>query len=56
MRCAVAVFVREVAFSGRCSVRVRCCVVLLVVETECSTRVVRVCGGVNDDVAIKYGS
>jgi len=56
MRRVVAVFVKEVVVSGRCSVRVGCCVSLLLVVMECSTGIVRVCGGLNEDVAIEYSS
>ena len=54
MRRLVAVFVEEVAFLGRCSVCVGYCVLQVVVDMEYSRGVVRVCGGVNDVVAIEY--
>jgi len=41
---------------GRRSVRVGYCVSLLVDDMECGDGVVRVCGGVNEDVAIEYGA
>jgi len=40
----------------RCSVRVGYCVLLLAVDIEYITRIMRVCGGVNDDVANEYSS
>ena len=53
MRCVVADFVGVVVVLGRCSVRIGCCVSLLTVDTECSRGNVKVCGGVNDGVAIE---
>ena len=53
MRRVVAVFVEEVAFLGRCSVRVGCCVSLLEKDMKCSTGIVGVYGGVDDVVAIE---
>ena len=48
MRRVVAIFVSEVAFLGRCFVRVSYCVLLFVVDMERSREHVRVCGGVNE--------
>ena len=56
MRCIVAVALREVAFLGRCFLRVCYCISLLVVDMKCSTGIVRVCGGVNEVVAIEHTS
>ena len=56
MERVVAVFVREVAFRGRCFALVGCCVLQVFVDIECSTGIVRVCGGVNDVVAIEYST
>ena len=39
--------------SGRCSVRVSYFVSQVVVDIECSTSIVRVCGGVNEGVSIE---
>ena len=52
MRRVVAAFVREVA-KRRYSVRVGYCVSQLIIVMECSTVIVRVCGGVNEDVSIE---
>ena len=52
MRRVVAAFV-EGHDLGRCFVRVSYCVLLLAVDIECSRGIVRVCGGVNDGVAIE---
>ena len=38
---------------GRWSVRIGCCVSQVFVIVACSRGIVMVCGGVNDDVAIK---
>ena len=54
MKRVAAVFVEEGCRSGRCSVRVGCCVSLLFVVIECRKWIVRVCGGVNDGVSIEY--
>ena len=43
-------------YLGRCSVRVGCCVSLLVVVKECITGIERVCRGVYNAVAIEYSS
>ena len=56
MRRVAAAFVAEVAFLGRCFVRVGCCVSQVDVVMECSTVIVRAFGGVNNGVAIEYGS
>ena len=53
MRSVVAACVGEIVVLGRCSVRVRFSVLLLVVNIESSTMIARVCDGVNDDVAIE---
>ena len=57
MRRVVAVCVKEEGRClGRCSVRVGCCISLLVVFTECIKGIVRVQGGVNEAVAIELSS
>ena len=56
MRRVVAAFVEAEHVLGRCSVHVGCCVLLIFVVMECSTVIVMVCGGVNDDETIEYSS
>jgi len=56
MRLVVAAFVEEVAFWGRCSVRVGYYVSKFVVVMACSKGIVGVCGVANDNVAIEYSS
>jgi len=47
---------REIDVEGKCSVRVSCCVVELVVAMECGERVAREYRGTNEDVeAIEQG-
>ena len=53
MQCVVAVFDEEVVVLGRCSVRVGCCVSLLVVDVECICRILMVFGGVYIVVTIE---
>jgi len=53
MNRVVAAFVKEVRVLGRCFVRVGCCVSQVFVVIECGTGIVRVCGGVDEDVAIE---
>jgi len=55
MRSSTTVCVEEGRRSGRCSVRVGCCVSLLVVNMECRQGVLRASSLVNDDVAVKCG-
>ena len=44
---------REVSYSGRCSVRISCCVSQIAVFVKCIRGIVGVCGGVNEVVAIE---
>ena len=52
MQRVVPAFVKEIAFR-RCSVRVRYYVLLLIIDIQCSTGIVMVYVGVNEDVAIE---
>ena len=55
----VTAFVRKVVIGEVlriCSVYVGCCVSKFVVDMACSTGIVRVRGGVYEDVAIEYTS
>ena len=56
MWCVVALATREVRRSGRCFGRVGYCVSQVSVVMECSTEIMRVCGGVIDVAAVEYGS
>ena len=47
------IFVREVRFLGRCCVRVSCCALLFVVSMACRKRILMVCNGVNEVVAVE---
>ena len=53
MQRVAAAFVEEVAFLGRCVFRVSCYVSQVFVLIERCTGIVKVCGGVNEDVAIE---
>jgi len=55
MWCVLAVFVEEVAFRGGVPYA-SATAFLKFFYMECSTGIVRVCGGVNDAVAIEYSS
>ena len=54
--CSCCLRREEVAFLGRCSARVSYYVLQVSVVIESSRRIVRVCGGVDEDVSIKYSS
>jgi len=53
MRFVVAAFDEEFAILGRCSVRVGYWVLLIFVVIKCIKWIARVCGGVNEAVAIE---
>ena len=53
MRRVIADFVEEVVVSGRCSVHVRYCILLFIVDVKCSNGIARAYGGVNEAVAIE---
>jgi len=55
IRRVVAACVNVCCVLGRCFVRVFCCVLQVIVVMECIRRTVRVCGGVNDVVAVECG-